>query len=208
MSQIKRIIGRLLFPHRAMFIDDVSSAFVRSVREIESFDTDVKGLCSTWLAVCPHTYFSELFLETESWNGPFVQAFERSGMVNAHDCYILTQAFYFRHLSRVIGQDKEYRQYSKDTIANNIVSHMDAGTRILALASDFEEDILNITAAADLSMCYVEKILETQYRDREILKSVLASIWIESISLFGLAAFTVESIRRAKYIDSQSSLHT
>lgn len=206
MNIIKQFIGRLLFPGRARFIDNMASALVRSVQEIESFDVDVKSLCITWLAVCPHTYFSELFLETENWNAPFVRAFERSDMVDAQVCYLLTQAFYLRHLFRIIKQDEKYRKYSQDTITKNILSHMNVGTKILALTSDFEKAIENMASFEDFSMCYVERILQTQYHDRNVLDSILTSIWMESGSLFGLAVFTTESIKRAKYIDSQSSL--
>lgn len=206
MNLIKRFIGRLLFPGRARFIDNLSSALVRSVQEIENFDVGVKSICITWLGICPHTYFSELFLETENWNAPFVRAFGRSDMVDAQVCYHLTQAFYLRHLFRIINQDEDYRKYSQDTITRNILSHMNVGSKILALASDYEKAIENMASIEDFSMCYVEKILQTQYPDRNVLDSILTSIWMESDSLFGLTVFTTESIKRVKNIDSQESL--
>jgi hypothetical protein len=46
MNPIKRFIGRLLFPGRARFVDNLSSALVRSVQEIERFDANVKKLRS------------------------------------------------------------------------------------------------------------------------------------------------------------------
>jgi len=205
MNLIKRLIGRLLFPGRVRFIDNLSSTLVQSVQEIENFDIGVKSLCITWLGVCPYTYFSELFLETENWNGPFVRAFMRSDMADAQDCFQITQAFYLRHLFRIIKQDENYRKYSQDTITKNILSHMSEGTKILALTSDFEKAIGNMASVEDFSMCYVERILQTQYHDRNILESILASIWMESGSLFGLTVFTTESIKRAKYIDTESS---
>ncbi|MBW1979465.1 MAG: hypothetical protein JRI79_16110 [Deltaproteobacteria bacterium] len=206
MNIVRRFIGKLLFPGRVRFIDNLSSALVQSVQEIKNFDMGVKGLCITWLGVCPHTYFSELFLETENWNAPFVRAFTRSDMVDAQGCYYLTQAFYLRHLFRIINQDESYRKYSQDTITQNVLSHMKMGSEILACASDYEKEIENMTSVEDLSMCYVKKILQTQYSDRNVLDSILTSIWMESDSLFGLTLFTTESIKRAKYIDSQESL--
>ena len=198
MSLMKRFIGKLLFPGRVRFIDNLSSALVQSVQEIKNFDLGVKSLCITWLGVCPHTYFSELFLETENWNAPFVRAFTRSDMVDAHVCYYLTQAFYLRHLFSIINQDENYRKYSQDTIIQNVLSHMNMGSEIFACASDYEKEIENMTSVEDFSMCYVEKILQTQYSDRNVLDSILTSIWTKPRSLFGLTVFTTESIKRAK----------
>jgi hypothetical protein len=79
------------------------------------------------------------------------------------------------------------------------------GTEILALASDFERAITDMTSIQDFSMFYVENILQTQYPDKNVLDSILNSIWMESDSLFGLNVFTSESIKRAKYIDAQVS---
>lgn len=206
MNLIKRFIGRLLFPGRVRFINNLSSALVQSVQEIENFNIGVKSLCITWLGVCPHTYFSELFLETENWNAPFVREFARSDMVDAQVCYHLTQAFYLRHLFRIINQDENYRKYSQDTIIRNLLSHMNMGSEILALASDYEKATEKMASVEDFSMYYVEKIFQTQYSDRNVLDSILTSIWMESDSLFGLTLFTTESIKRAKYIDSHESL--
>ena len=83
---------------------------------------------------------------------------------------------------------------------------MNFGAKILAFGTDFEKAIENMASVEDFSMCYVEKILQTQYLDRKILDPILTSIWMNADSLFGLTVFTTESIKRAKYIDSQSSL--
>ena len=206
MNIVKRFIGNLLFPGTVRFIDNLSTAAVQSVKEIENFDMDVKSLCTTWLGICPYTYFCGLFMENEKWNAPFVRAFTRSDMVNAQLCYRLTQAFYLKHLFRIINHDENYRKYSQDTIIQNMLSHMNMGSEILAWASDYEKAIENMTSVEDFSMHYVEKVLQTQYSDKNTLDSVLNSIWLESFSLLGLTQFTTESIRRAKYIDSQKSL--
>lgn len=203
MNVLKRYIGRLLFPRTFRFTTDLQDAFVKAVGETLDFDTSVKSICQTWLAVCPHTYFTELFLESENWNGPFVRAFRRSNKVNAKSCFYITQAYYLRHLLRIISQDDKYRQYSQETIIQNIRLHMSFGTNIIAFATDFEKSISNMDSAEDLSMCYVEKVLEIQYPDRSILDPMLSSIWMNSDSMFGLNVFTTESIKRAKYIDSQ-----
>jgi hypothetical protein len=79
------------------------------------------------------------------------------------------------------------------------------GTKILALASDFERANKNMASIQDCSMLYVEKILQTQYPDKNVLDSILNSICMESDSLIGLNVFTTESIKRAKYIDAQVS---
>jgi len=55
-------------------------------------------------------------------------------------------------------------------------------------------------------MCYIEKIFQIQYNERNVLDSILTSIWMESNALFGLKVFTSESMKRAKYIDSQGPL--
>ncbi len=206
MNVIKRFIGQLLFPRTFKFTNNLKDAFLEAVRETLKFDASVRGLSQTWLAVCPHTYFSELFLESENWNVPFVRAFEGSNMVDAQGCYQLTQAFYLRHLFRIIIQDDKYKKYSQDTITHNILSHMNFGSKILAFATDFEKAIKNMASVEDFSMCYVEKILQIQYPIRNILDPILTSIWMDADSLFGLTVFTTESIKRAKYIDSQSSL--
>ena len=206
MNVIKRLICPLLFPRTFKFKNNIEDAFIETVKETSQFDASVRDLSQTWLAVCPHTYFSELFLEIENWNAPFVRAFERSDMVDVQGCYQLTQAFYLRHLFRIIIQDEKYRKYSQDTITQNILSNMNFGAKILAFGTDFEKAIENMASVEDFSMCYVEKILQTQYLDRKVLDPILTSIWMNADSLFGLTVFTTESIKRAKYIDSQSSL--
>lgn len=203
MNIFKKFIGRLLFPRILKFTTDLQDAFVKAVGETENFNTLIKSLSQTWLTVCPHTYFTELFLERKNWNSPFVRAFECSNKVDAKVCFYITQAYYLRHLLRIIKQDDKYRHYSQETIADNIRLHMSSGTKILACAADFEKSISNMASAEYLSMCYVEKVLEIQYPDRSVLDPTLASIWMDSDSMFGLNVFTAESIKRAKYIDSQ-----
>ena len=83
---------------------------------------------------------------------------------------------------------------------------MNFGSKILAFATDFEKAIENMASVEDFSMCYVEKIMQIQYPIRNSLDQILNSIWMDSDSLFGLTVFTTESIKRAKYIDNQSSL--
>jgi hypothetical protein len=205
MNVLKRLIDKLIYPRTFKFTNNLKDAFIEAVKQTSQFDASVRDLSQTWLAVCPHTYFSELFLETENWNVPFVRAFERSDMVDAQGCYQLTQAFYLRHLFRIISQDAKYGKYSQETITQNILSHLNLGTEILALASDFERAITDMTSIQDFSMFYVENILQTQYPDKNVLDSILNSIWMESDSLFGLNVFTSESIKRAKYIDAQVS---
>ena len=208
MNVIRRFIGRLRFPQKTQFTDNLQDAFLESVKETSQFDASVKGLAQTWLAVCPHTYFSELFLKAENWNVPFVRTFERSDMVDAKACFQLTQAFYLRNLFQIIINDEKYIKYSKDTITQNILSHMSLGSKILTVSTELEHAIECMTSVEDFSMCYVEKILQVQYPSRNDLKSILTSIWIESSALFGLSAFTAESIKRAKNIDIKSSLIT
>ena len=166
---LKRFIGKLLYPRTFKFTNDLKDAFIEAVKQTSQFDASVRDLSQTWLAVCPHTYFLELFLESENWNVPFVRAFERSDMVDAQGCYQLTQAFYLRHLFRIISQDAKYRKYSQETITQNIISHMNAGTEIVTLAFDFEKSIKNMTVLEDFSMCYVDRILQTQYTDKDVL---------------------------------------
>ncbi len=136
MNLIKRFIGRLLFPGRARFVDNLSSALVQSVQEIEKFDDNVKSLCVTWLAVCPHTYFSELFLGSEDWNKPFAAAFDKSSMISAQGCFNLTQAYYLRHLKQLIRQDPVYKKFSSDQIETNIRAKMAFGNEIIRAAAE------------------------------------------------------------------------
>jgi hypothetical protein len=145
MNVIKRLIGRLLFPRQSQFVNNFQDAFIESVKEISQFDESVRDLSKIWLAVCPHTYFSELFLETENWNVPLVRAFDRSDMVDAKGCFQLTQAFYLRNLFRIITNDEKYKKYSKDTITQNIVTQMSAGSKILAFSTELEKAIENMT---------------------------------------------------------------
>ena len=205
MNVIKKFIGRLLLPRMFKFTNKLKDVFLEAVKETLQFDASVRDLSQTWLAVCPHTYFSELFLESENWNVPFVRAFERSDMVDVQGCYQLTQAFYLRHLFRIIVQDEKYKKYSQETITHNILSHMNFGSKILVFATDFEKAIENMDSVEDFSMCYVKKILQMQYPIRNSLDAILNSIWMDADSLFGLTIFTTESIKRAKHIDSQSS---
>jgi hypothetical protein len=134
MNPIKQFIGRLLFPARAKFVEEFSGAFVRAVEEIQSFDNDAKNMCTTWLAVCPHTYFSDLFLESRDWSTPFGAAFDKSGIRDARGCLTLTQGYYLRHLKRVIGQDPKYKQFSSNQIEANIRAKMANGNEIVSAA--------------------------------------------------------------------------
>ena len=206
ISPIRRFIGRLLFPRRAKFVENFSNALVRSVQEIERFDASVKSLCLTWLAVCPHTYFSELFLESKNWNETFVAAFDNFDMINAQGCFNLTQAYYLRHLKQLIKQDPKYKKFPLDRLDGNIRPHMAFGNEISSAAEEFEMSINSMLCPEDFSMCYVEKLLSMQYYDEIKRSNCLSALWIDSKSLLGLAIFTTESIKTAKYVDSQSGV--
>jgi hypothetical protein len=203
MSPIKSFIGRLLFPRQAKFVEDLSNALLRAVQETEKFDTSVKSLCLNWLAVCPHTYFGELFLKSVGWNETFVAAFDNSDMTNAQGCFNLTQAYYLRHLEQLIKQDPNYKKFSLDLLYGNIQAHMAFGNEISRAAEEFELSINSMSRPENFSMCYVEKLLSIQYSDEIKKINCLSALWIDSKSLLGLAIFTTESIKKAKYIDSQ-----
>lgn len=208
MNGLGKFVAKLMFPRAFKFNNDFKNAFLEAVKQTSQFDDSVRDLAQTWLAVCPYTYFSELFLKTEKWNAPFVQALDRSDMVDAKICFQLTQAFYLRNLFRVLINDENYKKYSKARIIQNIVSQMSFGSRILSYSNNLEQAINNMASIEDFTMCYVEKIFETQYNEKNSFASILASIWVESNSLFGLSVFTAESMKRAKYIDNQSTLDT
>lgn len=202
MNLFKRYVGKILFPRAIKFSDYLNNAFLESVKETLKFDASVRNLAETWLAVCPYTYFTELFLEKKNWNVPFVRAF-CSEMIDAQGCYQLTRAFYLANLFRILVNDKEYIRYSKDTIIHNVISNMKFGKKIVELSNDFENAIKNIAVIEEFPMCYVEKILQKQYTMKNDLDKVISSIWVMSDSLFGLTVFTTESIKKAKYIDRQ-----
>lgn len=204
MNPIKRFIGRLLFPGRVRFVGNLSNALVRSVKGIDRFDADVKSLCTTWLAVCPYTYFSELFLEGEDWCRPFATALEKSGMINAQGCFNITQAYYLRHLKRIISEDSVYEKFSLDLIEANIQDKMEFGDAIIKAAAEFEESITDMSSPEDFSTGYIEKVMSIQYPDEAKRSSCLSALWIDSKAMFGLLTFTIESLKKAKLIDSQS----
>jgi len=208
MNELGKFIGKFMFPRAFEFNNDLKDAFIEAIKETSQFDSSIRDLSQTWLAVCPYTYFSELFLKTENWNTPFVQALDRSDMADAKICFQLTQAFFLRNLFRVLKNDENYKKYSKDIITQNIISQMRFGTRIMSYSNDFEQAIANMTSPDNFTMCYVEKIFETQYKEKNNLATILASVWVESNSLFGLNVFTAESMKRAKYIDNQSTFGT
>ena len=70
MSMLNRFIGKLLYPRTFKFTNNLKDAFLETVKETSQFDASIRDLSQTWLAVCPHTYFSELFLESENINHP------------------------------------------------------------------------------------------------------------------------------------------
>ncbi len=82
MNVLKRFIGKLLFPRTFKFTNNLKDAFLEAVKETLQFDASVRDLAQTWLAVCPHTYLSELFLESENWNVPFVRALRRISIID------------------------------------------------------------------------------------------------------------------------------
>jgi hypothetical protein len=206
MNGIKNLVIRLLSPHIFRFTNTLKEAFIEAVKETHRFDESIRDLSQTWLAICPHTYFSELFLEKESWNIPFVRALRNSDMIKAKECYKLTQGFYLCNLFRLLAEDEKYRKYSIEKISQNILSNMNFGNEILEFAFDFKKDLENMTSIEYFSMFYVEKILQQQYPIKNVLDPVLNSIWTNSGSLFGLTVFTTESLKKAKYLDSQSSI--
>lgn len=184
-------------------MDKFGAAFIQSIDETSHFDSSIRGIAQTWLAVCPHTYFSELFLEKQNWNGPFLRAFDQSDMVEAQACFQITQAYYLTNLFRIMSNDKNYKKYSKETIQNDVESHIKSGSKLLDLSSEFEKKIGNASTVEEIPICYVDKLLQLQYPDKESFDSILSSIWINSESMFGLTIFYTESMKRAKYIDAQ-----
>jgi hypothetical protein len=164
----------------------------------------LKGLMrSNWLAVCPRTYFGELFLKSVGWNDTFVVAFDNSDMVNAQGCLNLTQAYYLRHLKLLIKQDPKYKKFSLDLLYGNIHALIAFGNEISRAAEEFEISINSMSRPEDFSMYYVEELLSMQYSDEIKKSNCLSALWNDSKSLLGLAIFTTESIKKAKYIDSQ-----
>jgi hypothetical protein len=203
MGIIKRTIGRLLFPAIAKFADDLSSAFMQSIEEIQTFDEDVKSVCTTWLAVCPHTYFNELFLEAENWNRPIVNIFHKSGMLDAPSCFRITQGYYLRHLKQVISQDPNYKNVPIRKIEAEIRNKMTYGKEIIGLAVEFKKELKKIASIEDFTLCYIDKVMSIPYTDKDERDSCRFEIWQDSVRMLALATFTNESIRKAKEVDSQ-----
>lgn len=207
MNVIRRFIGRLLFPRKSKFTNNLQDSYLEAVGETLQFDTSIKDLSAGWIAVCPYTYFSELFLfGNEKWTYPFVRAFDRSNIVDAQGCYCLTQGFFLRNLFKIISRDEKYRIYSQENISHNIRSNMRFGSTILAFSDYFQKTIDEMVLCEDLAMCYVEKVLEIQYPGRNILEPLLSSIWTDTEAVWCLNLFTTETVKRAKSIDSQSAL--
>lgn len=204
MFSIKKLITRLLSPHRAIFLNEFEAAFLQALKETSYFNEQMKGIVQTWLAICPHTFYSELFLEKENWNGPFIQAFDRPDMAGAWACFQVTQAYYLANLSRIMLNDENYSKYSQDVIKKDVQAHVESGHNILYLAAEFEEKLNDASSAEEMPMCYVEKILQKQYPDKESLDSILSFIWADSASILGLTVFYAESMKRTKQIDAQA----
>lgn len=205
MNLFKKIIGQVLFPRAVKFSDDLKNSFLSSVEETSKFDSSIKHLAQTWLAVGPYTYFLELFIEKENWNSPFAKAFLRSELIDAQGCYQITQAFYLRNLFRILENDKEYKKFSKDTIINDVISNMRFGKNIIELSNDLENLIKDLPMIENHSMSYVKKIFQKQYTDEDKLEKLIGSFWTMSDSLFSLTVFTTESLKKVKYIDSQKT---
>jgi len=163
----------------------------------------MKGLCSTWLAVCPHTYFSGIFLESANWNRPFVTVFDKSDMLNAEGCFNLTQAYYLKHLKQLNGQDPKYKKLSLNEIESNMRAKMASGDAIIRAAAEFEKAIHDMSCPEDFVWCYMEKMLSILYLDEEKRSLWLSELWRDSMTLLGLLMFTNESLKTAKEIDSQ-----
>lgn len=125
-------------------------------------------------------------------------------MVEAKHCFHTTQAFYLTNLFRLIINDENYKKYSRETLEKDVLSHAKSGQAILELSAEFEEEMKNASTPEEMPMCYVEKILQIQYPDKDSLDRILNSIWINSESMFGVTLFYTESMKRAKYIDSQA----
>lgn len=108
------------------------------------------------------------------------------------------------NLFRLIINDENYKKYSRETLEKDVLSHAKSGQAILELSAEFEEEMKNASTPEEMPMCYVEKILQIQYPDKDSLDRILNSIWINSESMFGVTLFYTESMKRAKYIDSQA----
>ena len=204
MGNIRRFITRILSPRKANFLENFEAAFIESIRVTSGFDTSVRNIAQTWLAVCPNTYFAELFIERVNWNRPFLRAFGLSDMVNAQECFKITQSYYLTNLFRVMYNDKDYKNYSKKLIEKNILTHLESGQSILELSSEFEKQMSNPSVVEVLSLCYVEKVLKVQFPNNELFESAMASILKSSESMFGLTLFYTEAMKRAKLIDKHT----
>lgn len=204
MIPIGNLIGKLLFPRRAKFVENLASACVTAVRQIEHFDSSVKSVCLTWLAVVPHTYITELLLKSWVDYRRFVPIFFGSSIDDAQRCFHATQAYYLRHLLQLTKQAPEYGKFDANTIKHNVRTHMVSGEEIVLMAEDFEQAILNMSCPEDFFMCYIERLLVIQYPDEAARDRTLSSLWLDSQALLWLSIFTVETINRAKYVDEES----
>ncbi len=204
MNPIGKFIGKLLFPRRAKFMENLAGACVTAVRQIAHFDSSVKSVCLTWLVVVPHTYFTDLFIEPGSGNRRFESIFSGSSFDNAQGCFHVTQAYYLRHLLRLTKQAPEYGKFEANTIKHSVRSHMVFGEEIVLMAEEFEQAIQNMSRPEDFYMCYVKRLLAILYPDEAARDRTLSSLWMDVRALLWLAHFTCESITSAKYIDEKS----
>ena len=122
-------------------------------------------------------------------------------MIDAQGCYQLTQAYYLAHLFRILELDKNYEEYSRDIIVQNVANHRKFGREIINYFEDFKKSLDDMSMIEDFSMCYVEKIFQKQYPVKTEFDEIITSIWLRSDTQFGLAVFTTESLKRAKDID-------
>lgn len=203
------ILGSLsdvfLFRRTFKFKKEFDNIFTQTLKEISEFDFSYSDLAQVWLGVCPYIYFSDLFLNNKKWNVPIVRAFKKSNMVGVRECYELTQAFYLHHLFSKIDQDKIYNNYSEELLIQNIESNMKRGKRLIKMSGKFGLDKYRSTTVEDFAMCYIEKIFQIQYQDQNVLNSIISSIWNDSELLLKANWFTIQSIKNATSIYSQTS---
>jgi hypothetical protein len=171
--------------------------------EILSFDEGIKDLCTTWLLVCPHTYFNELFLETRNWNKPIADAFANSGIHDAQSCFYITQAYYLSNLKQLRKNSQDYRNVPIRKIETEIRNKMTYGKEILETSAELTEEIKNIAAVEEYSLSYIKKIMSLSFFDKDERDSRMFEIWKDSMGMLALSMFTTESIKKAKEIDKQ-----
>lgn len=206
---IKKLIGQIFFPRIMKFSKGIHNYLNSSSEEINNFDIEIRNICMKWLIFSPYHYFNSIFIDRNQFNYNIIELFFESKLQNPHYVFIITQAYFLRHLLRLVDNNPFYKNISSEQIIRNIECYMKYSKDIINIYKEFKFKIDNENSnIEDLPLYYIEKILLSQSINKDKIESLIKHIVFNIQLSTGITIFTSEFLIECIEIDKEHGINS